>query len=75
MGASSGVGPAGAADAAPWSGRRAAVDLLVAGRTRDALGAYRELALRAPTPALVEVVRLLEQALRLCRERGDASCG
>jgi len=61
-------------NAAPRA-RRAAVDLLVAGRTRAALDAYRDLAQRDPTPALLAVVRLLEQALLLCMERGDASCG
>lgn len=56
--------------------RREAVDLLMAGHTRAALAAYRELppTLRAE-PALVQVIRLLERELRACDGPSRVGCG
>ena len=56
--------------------RREAVDLLLAGRTRAALAAYRALP-RAwlAEPALVQVVRQLERELRECGQQAGAPCG
>jgi len=56
--------------------RREAVDLLLAGRTRAALAAYRALppALLAE-PALVQVVRQLERELRECSQLAGSPCG
>lgn len=52
--------------------RRKAVDLLLSGRTRAALDAYRALALDASDDlALVQVVRLLERELRACAAKED----
>jgi hypothetical protein len=52
---------------------RRAVDLLLAGRSREALDAYRSLALLpgAP-PVLAHVVTLLEREAKQCATRGDA---
>jgi predicted transcriptional regulator len=56
--------------------RREAVDLLIAGRTRAALAAYRTLP-RAwlAEAALAQAVRLLERELRECNEQAGISCG
>jgi len=56
--------------------RREAVDLLLAGHTRAALAAYRELppTLRAE-PAVIQVIRLLERELRACDGSARIVCG
>lgn len=55
------------------SPRREAVDLLLSGRTRAALDAYRAL---APRDAATErVIRVLERELRLCAQQGGLACG
>ena len=65
----------GQASDAPLPSLRRAVDLLLAGHSRDALDAYRALA-RSPqaSPALREVARLLEHEARACARRGGPSC-
>lgn len=55
--------------------RREAVELLVAGRTREALDAYRALPVAVRTPAVVAIVRYLERELETCSERAGTSCG
>lgn len=66
------VAPAEAVGEDGTSERRA-VALLMAGERRAALAAYRTLAQRAPTPAVVEVARLLERELSACQE-GSPPC-
>ena len=55
--------------------RREAVELLLSGRTRAALDAYRALPPAVRTPAVVEVVRYLERELETCAARAGTSCG
>ncbi|MDB4987210.1 MAG: hypothetical protein JWN04_2388 [Myxococcaceae bacterium] len=59
--------------------RREAVDLLLSGRSRAALDAYRALLSSSPeapqTDALEHVVRLLEREQASCARKPGASCG
>jgi hypothetical protein len=67
--------PANVDPEAPPPSLRRAVDLLLAGHTRDALDAYRALA-RVPqaSPALLEVARLLEHEARACAQKRGSTC-
>jgi hypothetical protein len=63
------------ASVARVAARREAVDLLLAGRTRAALDAYRALAAAAPSADFSLVVRLLERELRSCSAVAGSPCG
>lgn len=68
------VVPAPRALDVPAPSQRAAVDLLLAGHEREALDAYRALALHQPAePSFAQIVSLLERELSAC-EKEPATC-